>query len=90
MYYTEEIKTLKQQVVSLRTHLKSKTEEAEQYKVCLPQNMHYIVFFRCLIKVHVLSVNGLILKSLLNFINLTDLVVNTSKCDRVKITTNTD
>ena len=34
-FYAEEIKTLKQQVVQLRTHLKSKADEVEQYKVCV-------------------------------------------------------
>ena len=34
LFHTEEIKTLKQQVVSLRTHLKSRADEVEQYKVC--------------------------------------------------------
>lgn len=34
-FYAEEIKTLKLQVVQLRTHLKSKADEVEQYKVCV-------------------------------------------------------
>ena len=33
--FAEEVKTLKEQVVSLRIHLKSKAEEMDQYKVGL-------------------------------------------------------
>lgn len=43
LFHAEEIKTLKQQVVSLRTHLKSRADEVEQYKVCevyLVQRLH--------------------------------------------------
>ena len=41
MCLKEEIRTLKQQVVSLRTNLRSKSDEVEQYKVCSLRSVTY-------------------------------------------------